>query len=157
MGDATDQRRVVARNRRARRDYEIIDTFEAGLMLRGSEVKSLRRGSVDLADAHAVYREGEVYLVGLHIAAYEMAGHFNHEPRRERKLLLHKRFIERLGVKIRERGLTAIPLEIYFKQGWAKVELALAKGKRRSDRRDVLLAKQQRREIREATAERRRR
>jgi SsrA-binding protein len=143
--------RVVCRNRRARRDYHIEDTLEAGLVLTGSEVKSLRQGHADLADGYGAYRDGEVYLVNVHIAAYEQAARFNHDPRRDRKLLLHKRAIIRLGVKMRERGYTLVPLEIHFRRGWAKVLLGLAKGKKQYDNREAIRKREDRRELRAAT------
>jgi SsrA-binding protein len=142
--------KVVCRNRRARHDYEIEDTFEAGLVLVGTEVKSLRAGKADLKDSYATWRDGELFLVSAHIGAYEQAGRFNHEPRRDRKLLMQKRVIERLGVRIRERGYTLIPLEIYFKRGHAKVLLGLAKGRKKYDHRQEILAESERREMREA-------
>ena len=142
--------KVVCRNRRARHDYEIEETFEAGIVLVGSEVKSLRAGLADLKDAYATWRDGELILVSAHIGAYEKAGRFNHEPRRERKLLLHKRVIERLGARIRERGYTLIPIELYFKKGYAKVLLGLAKGRKKYDHRQEILAESERREMREA-------
>jgi SsrA-binding protein len=154
MKSAAVDKRVVCRNRRARRDYRIEDTLEAGLVLEGSEVKSLRQGRADLKDCYAAYRDGEMFLVGAHIAAYDKASHFNHDPKRERKLLLAKRMITKLGVKIRERGYTLVPLEIYFKDGWAKVELGLAKGRRQYDHREAIRAKQERREMRRAAGER---
>jgi SsrA-binding protein len=155
MREAQSDKTVVCRNRRARRDYHIEDTVEAGLVLEGTEVKSLRQGKADLKDAYAVNRDGEMFLVGSHIAAYDRASHFNHEPIRERKLLLHKRAIVKLGVKIRERGYTLVPLEIYFRGGWAKVLLGLAKGRRQYDHREAIRAKQERREMRRATDEER--
>ena len=143
--------KVVCRNRRARHDYDIEDTFEAGLVLVGTEVKSLRAGVADLKDAYAVYREGELFLVSAHIGAYEKASRFNHEPRRERKLLMQKRVIEKLGQRIRERGYTLVPLEIYFKKGYAKVLLGLAKGRKQYDHRQEIRAESERREMREAS------
>lgn len=140
--------RVVCRNRRARRDYQIEDTLEAGLVLSGTEVKSLRLGRADLVDGYGIFRDGELFLVNVHIAAYEQATHFNHEPRRERKLLVQKRVITRLGVKMRERGYTLIPLEIHFRGGWAKVLLGLAKGKKQYDNRDAIRKREDRRELR---------
>jgi SsrA-binding protein len=149
-GAAPREEKVVCRNRRARHDYDIEDTFEAGIALVGSEVKSLRGGRADLKDAYATWRDGELFLVSAHIGAYEKASHFNHEPRRERKLLMHAQEIERLGVRIRERGYTLIPLEIYFKKGYAKVLLGLAKGRKKHDRRQEILAESERREMRDA-------
>ena len=149
------QIKVVCRNRRARHNYHIEDTMEAGLVLVGTEVKSLRQGSADLSDSYAVSRQGELFLVGVHIACYDKATHFNHDPRRDRKLLLHKRAINRLGIKIRERGYTLVPLEIYFDGGWAKVLLGLAKGRKQHDNRETIRRKEERREMREAVKERR--
>jgi len=142
--------KTVCRNKRARHDYAIEETFEAGIVLLGTEVKSLRAGKADLVDAYAVYREGEMFLVNAHIGPYEKAGHFNHQPRRDRKLLLQKRAIEKLGGRIKERGYTVVPLEIYFKKGYAKVLLGLAKGRKQYDHRQEILAESERREMREA-------
>ncbi len=149
MAEKNTSDKVVCRNRKARHDYHIQSTFEAGLVLEGTEVKSLRQGRADLKDAYAAFREGELFLVGSHIAAYDKASHFNHDPRRERKLLLHAKDIEKLGVRIRERGYTLVPLEIYFKNGWAKVSLGLVKGKKQYDHRHEIRAKDERRELRD--------
>jgi SsrA-binding protein len=157
MSDERAEKTVVCSNRRARRDYQIEDTVEAGLVLEGTEVKSLRQGKADLKDSYATTREGEMFLVGAHIAAYDRATHFNHDPTRERKLLLKKRAIVKLGIKIRERGYTLVPLEIYFRNGWAKVLLGLAKGRRQYDHREAIRAKQERREMRRAADEERER
>ena len=143
-------RQVVARNRRARHDYEILDTFEAGIALLGPEVKSVRAGKVTLTDAYATLRRGEVYLVSAHISPYAQAARENSDPRRERKLLLHRAEISRLAGKLRERGFTLIPLEVYFKNGRAKVELGLARGKRQYDKRQALRKREQDREVRRA-------
>jgi len=137
----------VCRNRRARRDYKIEQTFEAGLVLEGSEVKSLRQGNADLKDSYGAWRDGEIYLVGMHIAIYDKASRFNHDPRRDRKLLLHRRAIQKLGTRIRERGYTLVPLEVYFSRGWAKVLLGLAKGRRQHDRRDAIRERDERRDL----------
>lgn len=153
MANSQSDKTVICRNRRARRDYHIEDTLEAGLVLEGTEVKSLRQGKADLKDSYAAYRDGEMFLVGAHIAAYDRATHFNHDPVRDRKLLLAKRAIIRLGVKLRERGYTLVPLEIYFRDGWAKVLLGLAKGRRQYDHRDAIRAREQRREMRRAADE----
>ena len=126
----------IARNRRARHDYTIIDTWEAGLVLTGSEVKSLRDGKANLSDAYGIVRDGEIYLINLHISVYERASYNNHEPTRTRKLLLHKREITRLIGAIERQGLTLIPLELYFKRGIAKVAIALGKGKKQHDKRE---------------------
>lgn len=142
-----EERKLIASNRRARYEYEILDTFEAGISLLGPEVKSLRAGGASLGDAYATVRHGEVYLVNAHISPYAQAGRENTEPRRERKLLLHKREIARLQGQVAERGRTLIPLSLYFKQGRVKVELALARGKRRADRRETIRRREQEREI----------
>lgn len=130
------ERKLVCQNRRARHDYEILDTLEAGMVLTGSEVKSLRNGAASIVDAYAEIRDNEVFLVGANIAPYASASYLNHEPRRDRKLLLHTREIRRLDSKIREKGLTLIPLQIYFRRGKAKVELALARGRKQFDKRE---------------------
>lgn len=144
----------MASNRKARHDYTILDTFEAGLALTGTEVKSLRAGRASLTDAFAQESGGEVYLHGLHIPEYAMGTWTNHEPRRVRKLLLHRREIDRLTGKLRESGLTLVPLSLYFANGWAKVELALARGKRSYDKRQDLARRDADREIRRAVGRR---
>jgi SsrA-binding protein len=144
------ERQVVASNRRARHDYEILDTLEAGIVLRGPEVKSLRAGRANLADAYATVRRGEVFLHGLHISPYEPATRENPEPRRERKLLLHRSEIAKLEGRVVERGLTLIPLTLYFKNGRAKVELAVARGKARYDKRQAIREREDRREAERA-------
>lgn len=141
------ERKLIAQNRRARHEYEILDTFEAGIALLGPEVKSLRAGAANLSDAYATVRRGEVFLVNAHISPYAQAGRENPDPRRERKLLLHKREIARLQGQVAERGRTLIPLSLYFRQGRVKVELALARGKRRHDRRETLRRREQEREV----------
>lgn len=140
-------RKVVASNRRARYDYEIIDTFEAGIVLKGSEVKSLRAGQVQLKDAFASIQSGELWLEHLHIGPYTHALVDAHDPERRRKLLVHRREIDRLAGKINEQGLTVVPLSLYFSHGLAKVELALAKGRRTYDKRKKLAEKEHRREM----------
>jgi len=147
--------KAVATNRQARFNYEILDTFEAGIVLRGSEVKSLRAGSVQLKDSYATIRSGEVWLENTHIAPYSFAEGGGHDPERPRKLLLHRREIDRLFGKIREEGLTLIPMRIYFVQGKAKVELGLAKGKRPHDKRRSIVERQQKREMARAQSHRR--
>jgi SsrA-binding protein len=144
---APNGRKVVASNRRARHDYEILDTFEAGMVLKGSEVKSLRAGQVQLKDSYAEIKDGELWLQRLHIGPYSHASVDAHEPERRRKLLLHRREIDRLTGRINEQGLTLVPLQVYFSHGLAKVELALAKGKRRYDKRKKLAEKEHRREM----------
>jgi len=127
---------VVARNREARHNYHIIETWEAGLVLTGTEVKSLRNGKANISDAYGILRNGEVFLLNVHIAPYERGGYVNHEPTRLRKLLLHTREIRRLIGAIEREGLTLVPLELYFRRGKAKVRVALGKGKKLHDKRD---------------------
>ena len=141
------ERKLVASNRRARFDYEILDTFEAGIELRGPEVKSLRAGKASLNESYAVLRGGEAFLVNAHINPYEQAGRENADPRRERRLLLHKREILRLQGQVAERGRTLVPLALYFRRGRAKVELALARGKKRFDKRETIQRREQEREV----------
>jgi SsrA-binding protein len=138
---------VVCVNRQARHNYFIDEIYEAGLVLRGSEVKSLRDGKANLVDSYARIQKGEAFLVNTHISPYSGANQFNHEPTRTRKLLLHGREIERLSGKTKERGLTLIPLKIYFKDGRAKVELGLARGKKLYDKRETLRRKVAQREV----------
>src|ERR687883_281371 len=130
-----DEIKTIARNKRARHDYEILETWEAGLVLTGTEVKSLRDGKANLTDAYGVVKDGEVFLLNLHISPYERGNYFNHEPTRTRKLLLHRKEIRRLIGAVERQGLTLIPLDLYFKRGVAKVTLALGKGKQLHDKR----------------------
>src|SRR5437899_7443150 len=139
--------RPIASNRRARHEYEILETVEAGLVLRGTEVKSLRAGLVNFKDSYASVRNGEGWLLGCHISPYSHGTDANHEPERDRKLLLHKREISRLSGKISERGLTIVPLRLYFKAGRAKVELGLVRGKKLHDKRSALREREVRREM----------
>ncbi len=134
-GGENPNERLIARNRKARHDYEILERLECGMALMGSEVKSLRAGRVNLNDAYGDIRDGEVYLLNLHISPYEQANRFNHEPRRARKLLLHRREIRKLIGKTQEKGLTLVPLALYFRRGIAKCELAVARGKKSYDKR----------------------
>jgi SsrA-binding protein len=146
-----DEKRIVATNRRARFDYEIVDTWEAGIQLMGPEVKSLREGRANLGDAFASVHRGEAWLEKLHISPYEPATRANpSDPQRRRKLLLHKREIERLDGRISEKGLTLVPLTVYFVRGRAKVELALARGKHRHDKRETIRRREQDRETQRA-------
>jgi len=144
--------KTVATNRKARHDFFIEDTFEAGIALTGTEIKSVRAGQVSLRDSFATIKDGEMWLINLHIAAYRQASHFNHEPRRPRKLLMHRREINRLTGKLQEKGLTLIPLRLYLKNNLAKVELGLGRGKRQYDKRATLKAKESRREVERAMA-----
>jgi len=148
--------RTVATNRKARHDFDIEETFEAGMVLSGPEVKSLRAGRASLVDSYARVRDGEVWLEGVHIPPYEMADQRSYFPTRPRKLLLHREEIQRLIGKTAERGLTLVPLKIYFTRGRAKVQLGLGRGKRRFERRQDIAEREHRREIERAVAARRR-
>jgi SsrA-binding protein len=148
---------VIATNRRAHFEYEILETFEAGMALLGPEVKSLREGRANLADAYATIRRGEALLVHLHISPYEKAGRDNPDPRRDRRLLLHRAEIRRLTGKLAERGFTLVPLRLYWKNGRAKVELGLARGKRRHDKRETIKRRESERELSRALRARNRR
>lgn len=134
---AKNEKLSVARNKRARFDYHLLDTFEAGLVLTGTEVKSLREGKAHIGDAFGVVRDAQVFLLNAHIPPYERGGYVNHEPTRTRKLLLHRREIRRLIGAVEREGLTLVPLELYFRKGVAKVALALAKGKKVHDKRET--------------------
>lgn len=146
---AENERRVVVSNRKARHEYHILDTFEAGISLKGTEVKSLRKGNANLLDSYAVVKNGEVWLLGLHISPYEQGNINNHEPTRTRKLLLQRKQIRKLVGNVREKGLTLIPLSIYFKGAYAKVELALAQGKKHYDKREAISRRDAERELRQ--------
>ena len=140
-------RKVVASNRRAYHDYAILDTYEAGMVLTGTEVKSLRAGRSSLVDAFGHERDGEIYLHGMHIPEYTQGTWTNHEPRRTRKLLLKRIEIDRLMGKVKETGNTLVPLSVYFSDGWAKVELGLARGKRTYDKRQDMAKRDAEREM----------
>jgi SsrA-binding protein len=141
---------LVAENRKARHDFFIEETYEAGLALVGTEVKALRAHKVNLRDSYARVKDAEIFLHGIHIGAYAPAGQFTHKETRPRKLLLHRREINRLWGRVRERGYSIVPLRIYFKDGRAKVEIALAKGKQLHDKREAIARKSMRREIERA-------
>lgn len=147
--------KVVASNRRARYNYDILDTYEAGIVLTGSEVKSLRAGQVQLKDAYGLIQDGELWLENAHIAPYSFAIGGGHAPERKRKLLLHRREIDRLTGKMNEQGLTLVPLQIYFVRGIAKIEVALAKGRHLYDKRKKIVERQQKREMDRARSHRR--
>jgi SsrA-binding protein len=147
--------KLVVENRKARHDYHFLERFEAGLALTGSEVKSLREGRASLQQAYADVREGEAWLVGAHIDTYDQAGIANHEPDRDRKLLLHRREIDSLYGKVREKGLTLVPVRLYFKDGRAKVEIALARGKDVRDKRRDIAKREADRQIERALKARR--
>jgi len=142
--------KIIAENRKARHDYFIEETYEAGIALTGTEVKSLRAGRANLKDSYAGVENGEMYLFNMHISPYEHGNRFNVDPVRARKLLLHKSEINRLFGKAKQQGLTLVPLKVYFKRGRAKVELALAKGKKIYDKREAMAEKDARREIERA-------
>ncbi len=152
----TDNTQPIARNKKARFEYEVLDTFEAGIVLWGTEVKSLRDGNISLAESFARVRDGELFLQGAHIDVYKAASTMNHDPLRPRKLLMHKREITRVASKLAEKGLTLVPLSMYFRRGIAKVELALVRGKRRYDKREALRKREAKRSIDRALSDRRR-
>ncbi|HEY3200766.1 MAG TPA: SsrA-binding protein SmpB [Actinomycetes bacterium] len=140
-------RKMIAQNRKARHDFHVEDVYEAGIVLTGTEVKSLRAGRASLVDGYAVIKDGEAWLMGVHIPEYTEGTWTNHEPRRPRKLLLHRLEIQRLIGKTKESGLTLVPLALYFKDGKAKIEIALARGKRQYDKRQALAERQASREM----------
>src|SRR6266446_6075719 len=154
IGSADDGIEVICRNRRARHDYHIFDTLECGIVLTGTEVKSLREGQSSLEDAYAKIEDGEVWLIGSDIPEYSMAHRMNHKPKRPRKLLLHRREIAKFAGKASERGFTLVPLRIYFKNGLAKVEIAVARGKQLHDKREATKKADAQKEIRRAMSPR---
>lgn len=129
---------MIALNRNARRNYELLEYVEAGIVLMGSEIKSVRAGEVNFLDSYVAFRNGEAYLVGMHIAPYANAGYVQHAPDRERKLLLHRREINRLAARVEQKGLTVVPVDLHFTRGLVKVELAVGRGKKRHDQREDL-------------------
>ncbi|HHN64031.1 MAG TPA: SsrA-binding protein SmpB [Nitrospirae bacterium] len=139
--------KIVCQNRKAYHDYDIIETYEAGIVLTGTEVKSLREGRANLKDSYVIIKEGEAWLLNCHISPYSHGNIMNHDPVRTRKLLFHKKEIQRLMGQIAQKGYTLIPLKIYFKGPWAKVEVALAKGKRKYEKRDRIREREAQREI----------
>lgn len=147
-------RKVVATNRKARHDFEILDTYEAGLVLTGSEIKSIRAGHVNLREGFVQPRGDELWLLNVHIASYEQAGMFGHDPLRPRKLLLHRREIDRLMSQIQEKGLTLVPTLMYLTRGRAKIEIALARGKKQYDKRSALRERDSDRQIQRTLNER---
>ena len=154
-GPGEDGRKVVGRNRKARHEYQILDTYEAGMVLKGPEVKSLRAGQLAFRDAFARVEGGEIWLYNLHISPYEEANRANEEPDRVRKLLLHREEIRRLEIKTGEKGLTLIPLEVYFRKGNAKVLLGVGRGRRLYDKREKLKKQTQEREAKRAMSKHR--
>ncbi len=147
-------RKIVTTNRKARHDFEILDTYEAGLALTGSEIKSIRAGHVNLREGFVQPRGDELWLLNVHIASYEQAGMFGHDPLRPRKLLLHRREIDRLMSQVQEKGLTLVPTVMYLTRGLAKVEIALARGKKKYDKRSTLRERDTERQIRRTLNER---
>jgi len=139
--------KVVATNRKARHEYFLLEFYEAGLALHGSEIKSIRAGQISLAEAYVQVEEQQAWLVDAHIAPYEQAGHFNHEPRRPRRLLLHRSEIRDLWDAVRQKGVTVIPTQVYLKEGRAKLEIAIAKGKKLYDKRAAIAKRDAQREI----------
>ncbi len=148
--------KVIVLNRKARHDYFIDETYEAGLVLTGTEIKSIRAGRVNLKDSYVTIREGEAWLVGAHISPYEEAGRQSHDPKRDRKLLLHGYQIERLAGKVQAKGYTIVPLRLYLRDKYAKVEIALARGKKMYDKRREIAKREAQREMERALARRRR-
>jgi SsrA-binding protein len=148
MGKQDEKIKIIADNRQARHLYEILETYEAGIQLMGTEVKSIRAGRVNLRDGYVLIRKGEAWLINVHISPYQASGeYFNHEPRRSRKLLLHRKEINKLVGQIEQKGLTLVPLKMYFKDSWIKVSIGLAKGKKLHDKREDLKRRQDQRDM----------
>lgn len=148
MADTTNGYKILSDNRQARFQYEILETFEVGIELKGTEVKSIRAGRVNLRDGFALVRNGEVWLHNVHISPYQSSGsYFNHDPLRTRKLLMHRDEIRKLLGKIEQKGLTLVPLKLYLKRGWVKISLGLGRGKKLHDKRESLKRKQDQREM----------
>ena len=148
-------RKIITKNRKARHNYTLIDQYDAGIVLMGSEIKSIRANRVNIADGFIQMKDRELWLMNVHIAPYEQAKHFGHsDPRRPRKLLLHRREINRIGDKLRDNGMTAIPLQIFLERGRAKVEIAVAKGKKQYDKRSDIAKRDAQRQIERALKER---
>lgn len=149
--DKSESFKIVSDNRQARHEYEILETFEAGIELRGTEVKSIRAGKVNLRDGFALVRDGEVFLLNVHVSPHETTNQvFNHDPRRTRKLLLHRQEIRKLIGKVEQQGLTLVPLKMYLKKGRVKVDLALVRGKKLHDKREDLKRRQDQRDMERA-------
>ena len=151
---AEQEQRQIVSNRKARHDYEILETLEAGIVLSGTEVKSLRNGKANLQDSYALLKNAEVWLIGMHISAYDQGSYNNHDPLRTRKLLLQKKQILKLVGRVKEKGLTLIPLSVYFKGPYAKVQLAIARGKHSFDKREAIKKREAERELKRAMAKR---
>ena len=154
MADRKSDRKIVANNRKAHHEYSLEESLEAGIVLMGSEIKSIRESRVNLKDGYVSEQNGELWLLNVHISPYDQASVFGHDPLRPRKLLLHKKEIARLITKLRERGYTIVPTQMYLKNGRAKVEIALARGKRLYDKRATLAEKDSRRDVERALKER---
>lgn len=151
MSDKNEGFKVISNNRQARYLYEILETYEAGIQLVGTEVKSIRAGKVNLQDGYALMREGEAWLINVHISPYSSSGdYFNHEPRRTRKLLLHRQELRKLIGKVEQQGLTLVPLKMYLKRGWVKVSIGLCKGKKIHDKREDIKRRQDQRDMQRA-------
>ncbi len=155
MAEKPQKEKLIAENRRARHDYELVERFEAGLVLTGTEVKSLRDGRATLGQSFADVRDGEAWLVGAEIATYAQGNSANHDPTRMRKLLLHRKEIDRMYGQVRENGLTVVPLRLYFKDGRVKIELALARGKNVRDKRQTIVDRDAKRQMERAFKTRR--
>ena len=149
----TMEKKTVATNRKAYHEYHILETIEAGIALLGSEVKSLREGNASLKEGYVLIKDGQAYLVGIHISAYSHTGHTGHEPVRNRRLLLHRREIRKISQKLAVKGLTAVPLKLYFKRSWLKVEIGLAKGKKLYDKRETKKKRDVERDIQRALSD----
>lgn len=143
-----EEEKLVTTNRKARHDYAILDTYEAGLVLKGTEVKSLRQGKANLTDGYAMLKNGEMWLMGMHISPYEQGSYSNVEPTRSRKLLLHKQEIRKLVAKMQQKGLTIVPLKIYFKHNVAKVLIGVAQGRKSYDKRAAIAEREMKRDVR---------
>jgi SsrA-binding protein len=148
MAPVAPDEKIVVTNRKAQHDYFFLDRYEAGIVLKGTEVKSLRQGGANLQDGYAIVRDGEVWLIGLHISPFEKGNINNHDPKRDRKLLLHKKEIRKMFGKLSEQGLTLVPLKIYFRKNVAKVELAVARGKKSYDKREAIAKRDAERHLR---------
>jgi SsrA-binding protein len=148
MSEKSDSYKVIADNRQARFRYEILETYEAGVELKGTEVKSIREGKANIRDGYALIRNGEAWLLNVHISPYESSSdYFNHDPRRTRRLLLHKKEIRKLIGKVEQEGLTLVPLKMYFKRGFVKITIALGKGKKLHDKRESIKAREDKRDM----------
>jgi SsrA-binding protein len=148
VADKSSEEKVVVTNRKALHDYFILDRFEAGIVLKGTEVKSLRQGGANLQDGWAEIRNGEVWLIGMHVSPFEKGNINNHDPKRDRKLLVHKQEIRRLTGRVSEKGLTLVPLRVYFKNNIAKVEIGIVRGKKSYDKRQAIAKREMERQLR---------